>query len=454
MSPVSETARRRRASSNQFFRGLLLLIGVTTLALSSSSRPPSLDMGRALENERMVRRALGIDPFLPGSLGDVIDMSLYPRPQRLARRQGGGGKEKGRLIGAAAAAGPGPKARRGRGSDRYVPASSAASRHHVRTPSNVLAVDHASGLFLMVASFQTDFVFQYNLAEGLGHPEVFASHVSCDLEGRSACTELSGPWGMAVGGGSDFFVASFGTDRILILDLGSAKVLGQMGSSDELNGPEDLAMGPRGQFLFVSSYLGGEIVQYDVRTRVRAGVFAQGLRGPEGLALMQSGILVAACNTDHSLRFFDVTDGSEVAAFVGFNVSTRGSFDGGGNTTGLHAEDVFDEEAIKVEKPVDVVWMGGDRVLVTMPGAIGSFRLDRDGDARVHFEGFARLAGNEKLKTRHPSGLSALRVEEPGGSTLFVAGYDTQRVLIFQVAGPGAESSSAFELDLVATGRL
>merc|ERR1712224_1186944 len=170
---------------------------------------------------------------------------------------------------------------------------------------------------------------------------------------------------MDASGGSEFFVASFGTDRILILDLDSAKVLGEMGNSEELNGPEDLAMGPQGHFLFVSSYLGGEILQYDVRTRTLVGKFADGLRGPEGLAIMQSGILVAACSTDHSIRFFDLHDGSEMAAFVGSNVSLqypiydRGFGDGRGDNV---TEDL--SNSAKLEKFVDAVWVGGDRVLV------------------------------------------------------------------------------------------
>ena len=184
-------------------RGILSLV-LLLFAARSEGGPavgaaPSLDMGQALQNERMIRRALGIDPFLPGSLGDVIDASLYPRPHRLARHRGNEKMMKTTVANTQKKGG----GRSSRG--RYVPASSAASRHHVRTPSNVLAVEHTSGVFLMVASFQTDYVFKYNLGEGLGHPEVFASHVSCDLVVQSACTELSGPWGMATHG-NEFFV--------------------------------------------------------------------------------------------------------------------------------------------------------------------------------------------------------------------------------------------------------
>ena len=414
---------------------------------TSTSAPSSLHMGRSQQYELMLRRALGIDPFLPGSLGDVIDFSLFPRPQRLARLH--------------------PRTKKGRsGSARYVPASAAASRHHVRTPSNVLAIEHTSGTFLMVASFQTDFVFKFNLGEGLGHPEVFASHVSCDLDQLSACSELSGPWGLSFSPNSaEVFVASFGTDRILILDFVSSKILGEMGNSEELNGPEDLAMGPRGQFLFVSSHLGGEIVRYNVQTRMRDRVFAGGLRGPEGLALMGSRILVAACNTDHSVRFLDLHDGSEIAAFVGSNATLQypiytrslsgGSGRDGDNTT---REELLYNATI-LEKPVDVVWTGGNRVLVSMAGAIGSFLLDQD-HRRVHFEGFAQLGGKEKLKTKHPSGMSILRISTGQGwdaSTLFVAGYDTQGVLVFQIVGEGVSSDgsgTALELDFVTTGRL
>ena len=56
------------------------------------------------------------------------------------------------------------------------------------------------------------------------------------------------------------------------------------------------------------------------------------------------------------------------------------------------------------------------------------------------------------MKTRHPSGMSALG---SGGralpDTVFVTSYDTERVLVLQVPG---EPSSTLELDLVAKGRI
>ena len=392
MSLSGAPVGRRRAPRGPGRRlGLLLCV----LALAVLRRPeaaggaaPSLDMARAVETERMVRRALGIDPFLPGSLGDIIDGSLFPRPQRLARRRQG-----------AKSSARGKTAYGKRGSSRFVPASSVASRNHVRTPANVLAVEHESSVFLMVASFQTDYVFKYNLGEGLGHPEVFASRVSCDMSKRFACTELSGPWGMAVRG-NEFFVASFGTDKIVVLDMRDAKVLGEIGGSEELNGPEDLAIGPNGQYLFVSSYLGGEIVRYDVRTREYAGVFAEGLRGPEGLALMQSNILVAACNTDHSVRFFDTRDGAEIAAFVGSNVSlqypvyARGSSTGNNNNSASNGAAASAAatlvNATKLEKPV-VLWVGGDEFSSAWP--VRSGRFSSQGQCQSAFRGFVRSRG-------------------------------------------------------------
>ena len=435
-----------------FIRGAVVLAAICVAAIPSGGvarvEPQSLHMGRVLENERMIRRALGIDPFLPGSIGDIIDRSLYPRPQRLARQKSDEFHER-------------TMRRRGKlknkHGSRYVTASEAASRHHVRTPVNVMAVENGSSTFLMVASFYTDYVFKYNLAEGLGHPETFASHVSCDLDGESPCVELSGPWGMAVRD-NEFFVASFGTDRIIIIDLTTSKVLGEMGSSEELNGPEDLAMGPDGTFLYVSNYLGGDIARFNGATRQFDRVFAFGLSGPEGLELIQSGILASACNTDHSIRFFNISNGFEIAAFFGKDTPS-------GMFMTPHSENLTHENAlasgpgrshlklvesnVTLEKPVDVLWVGGNRVLVTYASSIASFILDVE-HAAVHFEGFASVSGSEQLKSKHPSGMSAL-LSNLNNPVIFVAAYDTQRVLIFEL---DPEADSEMHLEKVATGRL
>ena len=129
----------------------------------------------------------------------------------------------------------------------------------------------------MVASFQTP-RFKYNLGEGLGHPEVFASRVSCDMSKRFACTE---PLSVGDGGARErVFRGELWDGQNSRPGYERCQGVGRNRRSEELNGPEDLAIGPNGQYLFVSSYLGGEIVRYDVRTREYAGVFAEGLRGP------------------------------------------------------------------------------------------------------------------------------------------------------------------------------
>ena len=241
---------------------LLLLLLSHTVSFELSSQ----QIAAVRHNEKLLRVALGVDHYRSGSFPSILDDSLFPRPSRLQR------------------------------SSSSSPSSGVASRHHVQYPVNTYISNTGT---LYVAAFQANHVYKVHPD---GELELFARGVYCN--NQQPCVVLSGPWGIA-GHLDQIYITSFSTDQILIFNATDTTFLGSLGNSEELNAPEGLFV--HFPFLYVSSYLSGTIVQYNVVTRQMVRVVVRDLPGPEGLTfLVNSQLLAVACHTDHSIRLIDV----------------------------------------------------------------------------------------------------------------------------------------------------
>ena len=127
------------------------------------------------------------------------------------------------------------------------------------------------------------------------------------------------PYDAVFGPDRQLYVASFGDDRIVRVDVdaGTASTFVASGSGG-LNGPSSLIFGPNGN-LFVSSNLSNSVLEFDrvtgafVQTFVASG--SGGLVGPFGLAFGPLGRLFVA-GSDHAVRRYDGFSGSFLNVFV------------------------------------------------------------------------------------------------------------------------------------------
>lgn len=127
------------------------------------------------------------------------------------------------------------------------------------------------------------------------------------------------PYDAVFGPDRQLYVASFGDDRIVRVDVdaGTSSTFVAAGSGG-LNGPSGLTFGPNGN-LFVSSNLTNSVLEFDgttgafVQTFVTSG--SGGLVGPFGLAFGPLGRLYVA-GSDNAVRRYDGFNGSFVNVFV------------------------------------------------------------------------------------------------------------------------------------------
>lgn len=64
--------------------------------------------------------------------------------------------------------------------------------------------------------------------------------------------------------GAHLFVASFGSDQVLVFEALTGRFVDAMGDSDTLDSPEGLALSPDGNTLFVASFLDSRIVSFQI----------------------------------------------------------------------------------------------------------------------------------------------------------------------------------------------
>lgn len=130
---------------------------------------------------------------------------------------------------------------------------------------------------------------------------------------------LLDPYDAVFGPDRQLYVASFGNDQIVRVDVdaGTASSFVAAGSGG-LNGPSSLVFGPNGN-LFVSSNLTNSVLEFDgttgafIQTFVASG--SGGLVGPYGLAFGTLGRLFVA-GSDNSVRRYDGFSGAFIDVFV------------------------------------------------------------------------------------------------------------------------------------------
>jgi DNA-binding beta-propeller fold protein YncE len=324
------------------------------------------------QNEQYLRRALGVDDFRKGSFPSVLDESLYPRPTRL---------------------------------HRTTKASTVASRHFVEYPVNTYIAPQDGTLY--ISAFQSNHVYKV-LPDGA--LELFARGVYCNM--HQPCITLSGPWGIT-GLNNLLFVASFSTDTILIFSTVNSSFIGSMGNAEELNAPEGLCVGPNGVYLYVASFLSGELVRYHLETRTYVDVMVHQLPGPEGIAFLEGSQLIAvACHTDHSVRLIDVKEGVEM---------TRITNSSGGGHWSHPVGVASSRESLKHK---DILYVsahhdGGKNDVIL------AFDVQRVRNVTTVVSLKSLWKGMNELKG--PSGMSI------HGQSLFVAAYQSHRVLAYEI---------------------
>lgn len=376
---------------------IFLFQPVSTFTMTSSQ------INAVHRNEQLLRMALGVEEFQSGSFPSVLDESLYPRPKRLKR-----GHSKSKSF------------------------STVASRHHVEYPVNTY-ISHDGTLF--VASFQSNHVYKL---KPNGDLELFARGTYCNT--RQPCISLSGPWGIT-GQSNEIYVSSFSTDTILIFSHNDSSYLGSMGDAEHLNAPEGLCMGPNSIYLYVSSFLSGDIVQYNIQTRSMVKVIISNLPGPEGITfLLGSQLLAVACHSDHSVRLIDV---GSITSENSLEVSRISNVTGGGNWSHpvgvtssqyhpVKQEDKFVNNSSGIESiPIttftsqrDILYLSAHHDL-GFKDAIISFDVQRNKNHTTVVSLKNIWKGMSELKS--PSGMSV------SADTLFVAAYQSHRVLAYEI---------------------
>ncbi len=130
---------------------------------------------------------------------------------------------------------------------------------------------------------------------------------------------LFDPYDLVFGPDRQLYVASFGNDRIVRInvDNGTTSDFVPAGSGG-LDGPSSLIFGPNGN-LFVSSNLSNSVLEYHGTTGALVGTLVSsgsgGLIRPHGLAFLASGDLLVAGN-DATVRRYHGATGAYVGLFV------------------------------------------------------------------------------------------------------------------------------------------
>ena len=218
----------------------------------------------------------------------------------------------------------------------------------MKQPSSLLVVEHST---LYVSSFLDDAVLQTSLPLTPSTEfRVFAHGSYCTPELRR-CGILSGPWGLAHSVGK-IFVASFGSDQILVFEASTGRFLDALGDSDSLDSPEGIVVADDGLTLFACSFLDSRIVAFDLSEgddgvisglsstivsglpvdldyladeerfdRSRHGFGISGrveeLHGPEGILTLGDGRLVVSSYYNQSVLIIDPKGGSLVEVVTG-----------------------------------------------------------------------------------------------------------------------------------------
>ena len=383
---------------------------VTSSSDGTATTLTSHQISAVYHNEHLLRVALGVEDYRQGSLSNVLDDTLFPRPSRLHRRS-----------------------------------NVVASRHHVEYPVNVHIADDGSNT-MYVASFRANQVFRISSD---GKPELFARGTYCNT--RSPCTVLSGPWGL-VTHQDKLYVSSFSTDQILIFNTETSQYIDVMGCSEELNAPEGLSIGPSGKYLYVASFLSGEIVRYSIQERKKVNVVASSLPGPEGISFLtgsSSTLLAVACHTDHSIRLIDVgiealvqlievqiaevdMDGEEVLRLTSSSGSSSESSSESSSGNGGSWSHPVGVSASRLNGK-DILFLGGHSTIDNKSDVLVAFEIKRPNCTfQQHNSSCTEVtlaamwhAGMPELKG--PSGIAI------SGDSIFVASYQSHRILAYEM---------------------
>jgi DNA-binding beta-propeller fold protein YncE len=261
-----------------------------------------------------------------------------------------------------------------------------------------------------------------------------------------------GPWGL-VHSGAFLFVASFGSDQVLIFEASTGRFVDALGNSDTLDSPEGLALSPDGRTLFVASFLDSRIVAFRIgpaeseslargefanqyRTLVRgtpvdleylnhesddnylptqvAGRRLEMLRGPEGIVALDDERIAVTSFYNKSVLILDSKSGDLLEVIMG----PAGSLEG--------------PMGIALEEPC---FRGRTCLLVTAyktrePGIVARF-VDFPG-AGWRYDGFA-MSSNRLV------GPAAVAVLDDGSA--LVCSYDDSSLLVFNATDAAEERS-------------
>lgn len=135
--------------------------------------------------------------------------------------------------------------------------------------------------------------------------------------GNFGAGQLSDPHDCVFGPDRQLYVASYGDDRIVRIDVDTGAVSDFVNAgSGGLDGPSGLLFGPNGN-LFVAGRLSNAIYEYDGGAGAFVQVFASNFAGtqPFGLTFGPNGDLFVSC-ANNTVRRFDGTTGDFLGVFV------------------------------------------------------------------------------------------------------------------------------------------
>ena len=130
---------------------------------------------------------------------------------------------------------------------------------------------------------------------------------------------LSDAKGVAIGPDGALYVASFGNDRVVRIDIATSSTSTFVSAgSGGLDGPTGVAFGPNGN-LFVTSTNTSSVLEYNGQTGASVGPFVSagggGLNGPHGLAFGPDGHLYVG-GQDNTVRRYNGASGAYIGEFA------------------------------------------------------------------------------------------------------------------------------------------
>lgn len=162
-------------------------------------------------------------------------------------------------------------------SDAFSPRLAEAAM--VKQPAALLVDEDETVVY--VSSFLNDAVLRAPLPlTTASRFEIFAQGSYCRKD-LSMCAILNGPWGLAADREGRIFVASFGSDQVLVFSH-EGEFLGALGDSESLDSPEGIAISPDGSTLVVASFLDSRIVAFDLANAPFLATSKSASLGPSG----------------------------------------------------------------------------------------------------------------------------------------------------------------------------